>query len=275
MTSEKLTSISGEPLGLWAARALGGAAGRRDELGSSDLSIDEVLVAAEVGLRPAGLVSGSAVWHVGYQFPQIGAPYEVDQLSDAISQARRMALERMVASARSRGAAGVLGVEISAEGFGGGSVEFWAAGTALRRVGEAGREPFFWGLLSVQEYLLLRRAGFVPVGVVMGVCVYHMGFSPLGTAFARLTENIELEAPTSALYRARELAMARMQAEADELGASGVVGTTVGWSSHVWGPRTVEFMATGTALRPIGEASHEPVEAAVDLSEPPESAFGQ
>ncbi len=43
--------------------------------------------------------------------------------------------------------------------------------------------------------------------------------------------------------------MTRMQAEATEVHADGVVGARVESSSHVWGEHAVEFLATGTAVR--------------------------
>src|SRR4051812_9717510 len=67
---------------------------------------------------------------------------------------------------------------------------------------------FFTSDLSVNEFLLVKEAGFQPLGLVMGSSIYHIGVQPIrGVAE-------ELIMLTQALYSARELAMARMEEEA-------------------------------------------------------------
>jgi uncharacterized protein YbjQ (UPF0145 family) len=56
---------------------------------------------------------------------------------------------------------------------------------------------------------------------------------------------------TQALYDARELAMERMQREAEALAAEGIVGVQLSQHNHAWGGHTTEFFAVGTAVRPI------------------------
>jgi hypothetical protein len=53
---------------------------------------------------------------------------------------------------------------------------------------------------------------------------------------------------TEATYRERWNAMARIQAEADALGAGGVVGVRLEWRHQGEGEH-LEFIAVGTALR--------------------------
>ncbi len=55
---------------------------------------------------------------------------------------------------------------------------------------------------------------------------------------------------TQALYDARELAMERMQAEAVEAKAEGIVGVDLHERSHGWGSHVIEFFAIGTAIIP-------------------------
>ena len=73
--------------------------------------------------------------------------------------------------------------------------------------------------LSVSEYVLLGEAGFEPLGFVIGSSIHHVGLQ-----VGRWSQNQELQTLTQAMYNARELAMARMQSEADHLGADGIVG---------------------------------------------------
>ena len=61
-------------------------------------------------------------------------------------------------------------------------------------------------------------------------------------------QNVELPNFTQALYEARELAMTRMQDEATQLQASGIVGVRLEEKSHQWGSHTIEFLAIGTAV---------------------------
>ena len=94
----------------------------------------------------------------------------------------------------------------------------------------------------------MLRTGHRPVGMVMGSCVYHVGRrGPLQT-IGQTGKNIELPNFTQALYSARELAMQRMQTEAQELEAEGIVGVTLAEKSHGWGSHVIEFFALGTAI---------------------------
>ena len=83
--------------------------------------------------------------------------------------------------------------------------------------GKAG--SIFTSDLSVNEFLLVREVGFRPVGLVLGSSIYHIGFQQ-----AMWNQNQELGVLTQAMYHARELAMTRMEEEADQLGADGIVG---------------------------------------------------
>jgi hypothetical protein len=44
-----------------------------------------------------------------------------------------------------------------------------------------------------------------------------------------------------------------MQAEAAGAKASGIVGVNVAVNNHVWGEHATEFLATGTAIRRLGD----------------------
>ena len=60
--------------------------------------------------------------------------------------------------------------------------------------------------------------------MVMGTCVYHVAHRTFGNILSNMGQNAELPQFTQALYDARELAMARMQKEAEVLSAEGIVG---------------------------------------------------
>src|SRR5579883_771903 len=88
-----------------------------------------------------------------------------------------------------------------------------------RMRGQGNQRGLFTSDLSVNEFLLVKEAGFEPAGLVMGSSIYHVGYQ-----VGRYYTNSEMDVLTQALYHARELAMARMEEEADELGADGVIG---------------------------------------------------
>jgi uncharacterized protein YbjQ (UPF0145 family) len=94
-----------------------------------------------------------------------------------------------------------------------------AASTRLAHTAGGAENGVFTSDLSVSEYVLLGEAGFEPLGFVIGSSIYHVGIQ-----VGRWSQNQELQVLTQAMYGARELAMSRMQAEADQLGADGIVG---------------------------------------------------
>src|SRR5271170_2974024 len=116
----------------------------------------------------------------------------------------------------------------------------------------AGADPagVFTSDLSVSEYVLLGEAGFEPLGFVVGSSIYHIGIQ-----VARWGQNQELQVLTQAMYSARELAMTRMEAEAEHLGADGIVGVQLRMQSYVWGQDVLEFIATGTAVKATGPSA--------------------
>ena len=117
------------------------------------------------------------------------------------------------------------------------------AAQRLQRGAAEGR-GFFTSDLTVNEYVLLHQAGFRPLGLVMGTSMYQIGYQRAGW-----TQNVEMDVLTQAMYTARELAMTRMEEEADLLGADGIVGVRLEVSRHAWGAAMAEFMAVGTAVK--------------------------
>src|ERR1700728_1804438 len=112
--------------------------------------------------------------------------------------------------------------------------------------GGAAPAGVFTSDLSVSEYVLLGEAGFEPLGFVVGSSIYHIGLQ-----IGRWGQNQELQVLTQAMYSAREPAMARMRAEADHLGADGIVGAQLRMQNYVCGQDVLEFIATGTAVRSL------------------------
>jgi uncharacterized protein YbjQ (UPF0145 family) len=115
---------------------------------------------------------------------------------------------------------------------------------ALRRLGELqGKDALFTSDLSVNEFLLIKEAGFHPRGLVVGSSIYHIGLTTKSWSSSQ-----EVQSLTQAMYAARELAMARMEEEATVLDADGVVGVRLDVGFYEWGRGTAEFLAIGTAV---------------------------
>ena len=151
-------------------------------------------------------------------------------------------------------------LEVSRRAWGNDLAEFVAIGTAVRhREGELHRAPNgrpFTSDLSGQDFYTLLSAGYRPVGMVMGNCVYHVAHQGLRTWMRRVGRNVEMPNFTQALYDARELAMERMQAEAEALEAEGVVGVQLVEGNHGWGAHVLEYFSVGTAVIPTSD-THE------------------
>jgi len=236
-------------------RAMLPAAGRKG-LFTSDLSVNEFLLVREAGFEALGLVVGSSIYHIGWQQPALGQSVELTTLTQAMYHARDLAMTRMEEEADMLGADGIVGVrlEIGRHEWGSHLAEFLAIGTAIRhRGGDHYRSPNgrpFTSDLSGQDFWTLLRAGYRPISLVMGNCVYHVGYQGLGQWFKQIGQNCEMPTFTQGLYDAREHALARMQVEASGLGAEGIIGAQVTEKSHGWGSHVLEYFAIGTAIVP-------------------------
>jgi uncharacterized protein YbjQ (UPF0145 family) len=229
---------------------------------TSDLSVNEFLLVKQAGFEPLGLVLGSSIYHIGFQQASWNQNQEMGVLTQAMYHARELAMTRMEEEADALGADGIVGVrlEIGRYEWGADLAEFIAVGTAVKhREGELHRAPNgrpFTSDLNGQDFATLLRAGYRPAGLVMGNCVYHVARQGMLASLRQLGRNIEMPNFTQALYQARELAMERMQKEADELQSGGIVGARIVERSHGWGSHVIEFFAIGTAVVPTS-AEHE------------------
>jgi uncharacterized protein YbjQ (UPF0145 family) len=237
---------------------------RQTHFFTSDLSVNEFLLVKEVGFDPLGLVMGSSIYHIGFGQVSYNQSAELTHMTQALYHARELAMTRMEEEAGELGADGIVGVrlQVNLHAWGKNIIEFLAIGTAIRRAdGQPGwRAPDnkpFQSDLSGQDFWTLLRAGYRPLGFVMGNCVYHIASQ--GITYAMQRQNMEMPQYTQALYDSRELAMERMQAEATDLGAEGIVGVVVDETNHTWGYDVIEFSAVGTAVIAISKDHKIPV----------------
>ena len=232
---------------------------------TSDLSVSEYALLGEAGFEPLGFVVGSSIYHVGLQVGRWSQNMELQVLTQAMYNARELAMARMRAEADHLGADGIVGVELRMQMYAWGQdvLEFVATGTAVKAMNGTGahRAPdgrAFTSDLSAQDFFRLLAAGAVPVAFVLGTCVYHIAHQLMMQTLRQAGSNQEMIVFTQGVYEARELALSRMQAEAGAASASGIVGVNVAVSNHVWGEHATEFLATGTAIRRLADEHRMP-----------------
>jgi uncharacterized protein YbjQ (UPF0145 family) len=144
-----------------------------------------------------------------------------------------------------------------------GVLEFQAIGTAIRHRERSGsfrtkdNRPFTSDL-SGQDLWKLVGAGYRPVTLSMGACVYHIAHLSFLQALKQVGRNQEMKIYSEATYAARELALERMQSEALERGGIGIVGARVEESSWGWGSNAIEFFAVGTAVATMSDKTDQP-----------------
>ncbi|WP_437558525.1 heavy metal-binding domain-containing protein [Acidithiobacillus sulfuriphilus] len=238
------------------------AQGSHEGIFTSDLSVNEFVMVRKAGFEPLGLVVGSCIYHMGIQYGQWSQNMEMDVLSQAMYQARELAMSRMEQEAILLRADGIVGVrlEVKRMEWDQEILEFMAIGTAIaHRDGQEGFKGVggkpFTSDLSGQDFWMLLQAGYRPMEMVMGSCVYHVAHQGFLKSMGNLGRNTELEPFTQAMYDARELAMERMQHEAQDAQADGITGVNLHEGSHNWQPHVIEFFAVGTAVKAMEHAN--------------------
>jgi uncharacterized protein YbjQ (UPF0145 family) len=243
---------------------------------TSDLSVSEFVLLEQMGWRPLGLVLGSSIYHVGIQYGNFYQNQELQYLTAAMYEARELAMTRMEEEADVLAADGIVGVRLEVGGYAWAenALEFTAVGTAVKAPGAGDgawrtrdNKPFTSDF-SVQDfYKLVTSTGYVPRELVLGNCVYHIAHQGFAQMMRTIGTNVELQNYTEAIYDARELAMARMQAEAETHGADGIVGMQIVEKTHIWNPHVIEFMAIGTSVEKRGDPKDVPLTFQVGLND--------
>jgi uncharacterized protein YbjQ (UPF0145 family) len=228
---------------------------------SSNLSVNELLLARQTGYQPVGLVAGSCVYHIGWNRWTFTG--ELDAQTAAMFSAGNLAIDRLRQEARGMGALGVVGVtlEIRRPEWGERLIEVVALGTAIRVQGGAtAPEPFISGL-SAQEYFSLLKVGSRPVGFVFGNSTYYV-YTDWSAARQNMSWfNQEVVKYSQSVYDAQRFAFGRMHEGAAQAHAHGVVGVRFehtlhkipytdsdGGTDDARADYVIEYIAWGTAI---------------------------
>lgn len=235
-----LDELEGGGLPLRARQRLADEAGPHRKLFTSDLTTNEFLVAREAGMTLISQVMGSSIYHIPRIGDYKGATGEIDAISSAHREARRLALARLQLEAKAVQADVVLGVHLSerlitkgAHGKGGDDgdevIEFTVVGTAATAPWLAGNgiDPILTDL-SGQDLWALHRDGWAPTGMVFEFCRYHVFHVMEGASDG----GGEITAATDGVGTARALVADRVIEQAKLRGAEIVVGSDIKVDVH-------------------------------------------
>lgn len=158
----------------------------KHHLFTSDLTVSEFLLSKDAKCTPISQVMGSSIFHVGRIADYKGATGEIQTISQAHRDSRRLALSRCFQEAQAIGADAVIGMRIQERmitmgqhGKGGDDgdeiIEFTVFGTAVRApwITHAPGSPVVTDL-SGQDLWALAQDGFEPCGFLFEFCRYHV-----------------------------------------------------------------------------------------------------
>jgi uncharacterized protein YbjQ (UPF0145 family) len=195
---------------------------------TSDLTPDEAGLLRREGFRARGLVTGSAMYHVGQAYASAYNDCEVAVLSDAYDQATQLAVTRMWKELKLIGAHGVVGVRLQLvrHEWADKTIEVQVIGTAVEGPGLAPTDPWMCDL-SGQEWYALRRGGYEPVGLVWGHAAWFVLTTQQDEWIHQSWSNQEMTHWSHALSHARHIAMRKVIQLSRERHATGVAGVKI------------------------------------------------
>lgn len=234
----------------------------------SGFSVNGFALAASDGVTSLGIITGSSVCRVDLTLKHewfygksggYNRGEEIAAMTQAQTQAWRLALARLQEAARERKAHGVLDVRFARRQLGPNVEEITARGTAVL----LDRPPLpptpFVCSLSSQEFWTLRRGGYRPVGLALGACTRYCVPS-VDRHFLRprvpdRRPTREIMDFTRVVVAARDTALARLIEGVRSGLAEGVIGITMkerrkGYPLEADTTLLVSVTATGTAITP-------------------------
>ena len=180
------------------------------------------------------------------------------EFSDIFNTTRNLSIQRISDEAKSKGANSVVGVRttilpIAATGV----QEMVMIGTASSnpKINEIAK--MVGGVttsdLTAEETWNVAKMGYAPMKVIIGTSVYSLGLiGGIASVFKNLVKG-EISQMTELIYGARENSLAKVKAQADEIGADDVLGI----KTYVYslGGGVIEFLAIGTAVKRVSDVA--------------------
>jgi len=203
----------------------------------ANFSVNEFLATRATGFRPVAQVSGTSMFHLGWQTLPYFSSGELEVITRAQSSMRTLAVSRIQQEARLLKADGVIGIKKTEHEYdwGSGVMQFTLIGTAIKLPGLSVNPNPFVSTFTGQEFWSLFTAGFYPIGYGYGNSVFYqiatpatrsaLGEEQMYDIGIRNTQwfNQELTDFTEAIDLARSLAEGRLQMDLISLNAEGVI----------------------------------------------------
>ena len=206
----------------------------------------------DAGYHPRHFVMGNVAYSLGVGRGLSGlfrsvAGGEIREYSDMYNHTRKLALERLEAEARASGANAVVDITTRVLTFGPGVREMLMVGTASCHDALPNSARPVTSELTGEELWNITQLGYSPLRLLLGSSVYSIGFGRGIASFFSSFSRGEVEAVSQLIYEARRNCLSHIQKEAEELGASGVIGVKLFINEIPGG--IVDVMAIGTAIR--------------------------
>jgi uncharacterized protein YbjQ (UPF0145 family) len=214
----------------------------------SALSIEEFAAIRSAGFEPVGQVLGAAVYNIGFsggyncpgawsgfgsyaqayrsvtQVSGRGGYGSFGPLTQAMYDARHLAINRMITECAELGGHGIVGVSLTIGSFPAGGLEFKAIGTAVRAPGSPPLKQPFSSDLSGQDFAKLLSSGWVPAGLALGISVGARHDDWLTVGQTRWgAGNAEVVGYTELVNDTRHDARQQLEKDVRRLGGEGVV----------------------------------------------------
>ena len=214
----------------------------------SALSIEEFAAIRSAGFEPVGQVLGAAVYNIGFsggyncpgawsgfgsyaqayrsvtQVSGRGGYGSFGPLTQAMYDARHLAINRMVTECAELGGHGIVGVSLTIGSFPAGGLEFKAIGTAVRSAGAPPLKQPFSSDLSGQDFAKMITSGWVPAGLALGISVGARHDDWLTVGQTRWgAGNAEVVGYTELVNDTRHDARQQLEKDVRRLGGEGVV----------------------------------------------------
>ena len=212
----------------------------------SGMSGNELFCLAAKNLSPGEIAVGNSVFSLGLggaisAFGQALAGGELTQLSQLISEGRHAAIQRMEEDARRVGASGVTGVVSELRSLSG-FTEFLSQGTTVHT--PVPPSHLFSTSASGTDLYCHLDAGYQPMRFAMGNVAYALGIGAGVSGMFRSLARGEVHEFSQMYNQIRHTALARLQAEAAQLGANSVVDLKLRMLPMAG---AIELLITGTA----------------------------
>ena len=206
----------------------------------------------DAGYEPRHFVIGNVAYALGvsrgiFGFLKGFAGGEVKQFSQMYNHTRHLALERIEAEARERGANAVVDIHTQIISIGAGAREMLMVGTASHHPAFGNPARPVTSELTGEELWNLTKMGYGPMRLLLGTSVYSLGLTGGIGAFFKGLSRGEVSSVTQLIYKARENCLAHIETEAKEIGADAVIGTKI--FIYEMGGGFVEVLAIGTAVK--------------------------